>query len=347
MIQRDGNSREVQQRQRRLLTLSPLSLILFGMFLTVNPAHGENKAELEIQSLSQQKSHYRASYSETGMDVTQKVSEEIRFIEATNAASTNTGSIVTQSSGKWIRSVSSKAVVISTSATNTTTTTTTKPHVLDNNSLIPASITSKPSSLQQNASKVRVLSTGITENNSEQFKVYQYKQANGVIVFADHAPSGNDYQVKLYDCYACRADSELDWRQIPLFPHDYNELIGKAAKRYKLEPALIRAVIHAESAFNVSAISHAGAMGLMQLMPKTAKELGVSNAFSPEQNIEGGARYLAQILKRFDGDIDLACAAYNAGPATVTKYDGIPPYPETMAYVKRVKILLKRYRELG
>lgn len=181
----------------------------------------------------------------------------------------------------------------------------------------------------------------------DRVKVYQYQDNNGVVVFTDHAPGSREYQVILYDCYACRPDSDLDWKKMPLYSKRFDDLIQRAAKNYQLEPALIRAVIHAESAFDIYAISKTGAMGLMQLMPDTAKELGVKDAFKPAQNIDGGAKYLAKMLSQFNGDIELACAAYNAGPTTVTQYQGIPPYPETIAYVERVKILLKRYQQLG
>ena len=330
---------EGEQGHRYLITFCLLSLIT-GILLLVSPVQAGDGAELELQPQlqPQQKPHYKASYSETGLVVTQKISKKTRFTEATDAGVTDTGSTGTQSSATWVKSVNSTGAVISTAAKNS------KPHLLDNNSLIQTSSTPIPSYLQPSTSKTGVL-TGVTGNGSEQLKVYRYEQANGVMVFADHAPGGNDYQVLLYDCYACRPDSDLDWRRMPLFSHDYDELIGQAAKRHKLDPALIRAVIHAESAFNVFALSRTGAMGLMQLMPETAKELGVINAFKPDQNIDGGAKYLAQMLKRFDGDIELACAAYNAGPTTVIHYNGIPPYPETQAYVKRVKILFQRYRK--
>ncbi len=112
--------------------------------------------------------------------------------------------------------------------------------------------------------------------------------------------------------------------------------VQKAATKYDLSPDLIRGVIRAESNFKVKAISSAGAQGLMQLMPATAKELGVKNPFDIEQNINGGAKYLRIMLNRFGGNIRKALAAYNAGPGTVIKYNGRVPYAETRQYVRRV-----------
>ena len=112
--------------------------------------------------------------------------------------------------------------------------------------------------------------------------------------------------------------------------------IQKAAAKYSLSPGLISAVIRAESNFEVEAVSRAGARGLMQLMPATAKELGVTDIFDIDQNIDGGARYLRKMLDRFDGNIRKALAAYNAGPGTVIRYNGRVPYPETRQYVNRV-----------
>ncbi|MCG9728962.1 lytic transglycosylase domain-containing protein [Shewanella sp. Isolate13] len=175
-------------------------------------------------------------------------------------------------------------------------------------------------------------------------KVYHYITASGGLAFSDSAPQQGHYQVLLFDCYACKPQSSINWNAIPLFTSQYQQQIADAARAYQLEPALIRAVIHAESAFKSAAVSKTGAQGLMQLMPATANELGVSDAFHPEQNILAGSRYLSQLLKRFNGDIVLACAAYNAGASRVEQYNGVPPFPETQAYVERVQILLKRYR---
>lgn len=116
-----------------------------------------------------------------------------------------------------------------------------------------------------------------------------------------------------------------------------------AAERHDLSVELLKAVARVESAFDPQAVSHAGAQGLMQLMPATARAMGVTDPFDPAQSIEGGARYLRKMLDRFDDDLELALAAYNAGPTAVTRYGGIPPFEETRRYVGRVTSLLSQW----
>lgn len=113
-------------------------------------------------------------------------------------------------------------------------------------------------------------------------------------------------------------------------------IVSKVAKKYEIDEKLVNAVIKQESGFNPKATSHCGAMGLMQLMPATAKGLGVKDAYNPVQNIEGGVKYLSNLLKRYNGNTVLALAAYNAGSGAVEKYGGVPPYKETQNYVKNI-----------
>lgn len=130
-------------------------------------------------------------------------------------------------------------------------------------------------------------------------------------------------------------------------PTRYDDIILSAAERYGVDPALVRAVVKAESDFNETARSRKGAQGLMQLMPETARLHNVANVYDPEENIGGGVQHLRLLLDRYRGDLKLALAAYNAGVQAVEKHGGIPPFAETKEYVRRVLTFHERYRKNG
>jgi len=145
-------------------------------------------------------------------------------------------------------------------------------------------------------------------------------------------------------CYACAPLPGVNFGNVRLNTEAYAAEVKAAASEFGVEEAIVRAIMHAESAFNPNALSRAGAQGLMQLMPATARRFGVTNAYDPAQNIRGGVEYLAWLLKRFNGDLTLAAAGYNAGEGAVDRHKGVPPYSETQRYVVRVAQLAERYR---
>ena len=180
--------------------------------------------------------------------------------------------------------------------------------------------------------------------------VYRVREKNGTLLYTNIASlaQGRDATTLftyIVECYACDLHSKIDWNTVPLHLAEYRDDIRSAARLTGVDVALLRAVIHAESGFNARALSYMGAQGLMQLMPGTASDLGIGDAFDPAQNISGGARYLAMLLHDYHGDVKLAAAAYNAGAGAVTRYGGVPPYAETRVYVKRVALLYQRYRK--
>ncbi|ATD68138.1 transglycosylase [Luteimonas chenhongjianii] len=185
----------------------------------------------------------------------------------------------------------------------------------------------------------------------QQGQVYSYVK-DGVRHYSSSRPAGSaqvaavrTIRYSFFEtCYACGAAPGVNFGNVRLNENAYRDEVARAAQEHGVEEAIVRAIMHAESAFNPNALSRAGAQGLMQLMPATAARFGVVNAFDPEQNIRGGVKYLAWLLKRFNGDLTLAAAGYNAGEGAVQRHGGVPPYAETQRYVVRVGTLAERYR---
>ena len=182
---------------------------------------------------------------------------------------------------------------------------------------------------------------------------YVWVDYDGVKHFASTRPKGvSGVEVKrtsypifsIPACYACTLLPGVNFGNVRLNLSAYQAEVRAAANRYGVDEAIVRAIIHAESAFRPHVVSPKNAQGLMQLIPATAKRFGVRDAFDPAQNIEGGVQYLAFLLKRYRNDLTLAAAAYNAGEGAVDRYKGVPPYKETRNYVVRVGQLATRYR---
>lgn len=165
--------------------------------------------------------------------------------------------------------------------------------------------------------------------------VYAYKDRNGVMTFTN-VPTHGGFRRVLRDLKRPMASAA--------FKPSYDALIRTASDRYSIDADLIRAVIKTESDFDATARSRKGAMGLMQLMPDTARFHNVGDAYNPEENVEGGVRHLRMLLDRYRGDLELSLAAYNAGSGAVEKHQGIPPFSETREYVRRVLHFYSSYR---
>lgn len=182
-------------------------------------------------------------------------------------------------------------------------------------------------------------------------QVYSFVGADGVRNYTSVRPRGVPAAAVrtiaysyIQTCYACGSLPGVNFGNVRLNTSAYETEIRAAAAANGVEVAVVRAIIHAESAFNPLALSRAGAQGLMQLMPGTARRFGVTDAFNASQNIAGGVQYLAWLLKRYNNDLTLAAAGYNAGEGAVDRYGGVPPYNETQRYVQRVAVLAQRYR---
>jgi soluble lytic murein transglycosylase-like protein len=181
--------------------------------------------------------------------------------------------------------------------------------------------------------------------------IYRYQDERGVVHFTN-APTDSKYQLFLKEQQKSRPSLPSKGNQKTFSSsisnlNNYTQLaphIDEASQQYGIDPKLIQAVIHVESNFDPQAVSPKGAQGLMQLMPQTARDLQVSDAFSPKENIDGGTRYLRYLMDIYNQDMSLALAAYNAGPEKVNLHRGIPPYQETKTYVQRVMQIYNRLR---
>jgi hypothetical protein len=177
--------------------------------------------------------------------------------------------------------------------------------------------------------------------------IYIVERPDGSVTFTSRKPLTGKYKIFTPSDKGVAFSTIKVTRQGSAVPGNkeyYEKLIVSTAKSFGVDPHLVKAVVQVESSFNPSATSKKGAMGLMQLMPETAKFLSVKDPYDPAQNIRGGTKYLKQLLDKFDGNIGLSLAAYNAGEYSIQKHDGIPPYRETISYVRKVVELREQFR---
>ncbi len=181
-----------------------------------------------------------------------------------------------------------------------------------------------------------VIGVTLFVTSAAQADIYLYVDSQGVMHFTN-TPTSGKYKVYMSE--------KLKFREALFNIKSYDDVISEAAARTGISSSLLKAVIYVESYFNPKAVSKKGALGLMQIMPQNLEALNIKDPFDPWENIMGGAYYFKTMLDRFSGQVDLALAAYNAGPTVVEKYNDIPPYPETQRYVKKVMRAFRIYRK--
>jgi hypothetical protein len=227
---------------------------------------------------------------------------------------------------------------------------------------VPANAGSVTTAAASGTQQTIAASAGKTTSSSSEPKflrmgystTYTWVDMNGIKHFANRKPTGvASFQTKRVEypifsipsCYACGVTPGVNFGNVKLNMNSFANEIRSSAQKHGVEEAIVRAIIHAESAYRPHVVSPKNAQGLMQLIPATARRFGVTDAFDPAQNIEGGTQYLAWLLKRYNNDLTLASAAYNAGEGAVDRHGGVPPYRETRNYVQRVAQLAERYRK--
>ena len=196
-----------------------------------------------------------------------------------------------------------------------------------------------------------ILLMALLFSNGAMSDIFRYTDSDGLVHYTNMKPYGGSYK-RIVESALPRYSAPLNYRvgtfsgkpvSMSINKTKFSDMIYQAASKHNVDPKLVHAVIQTESAYNARAVSSAGAVGLMQLMPATARRYGVTNRTDPDQNVDAGTRYLKDLIKMFTPNLDLAVAAYNAGENAVIKYNySIPPYPETRNYVKQVLSLYDR-----